>query len=75
MLYEVINTLTVGKNTAVMIAGSGKGLKNNIFVTGASGKKYRIISIGMASGIDPDEIGKTTDLLIEGKFNEKQINF
>lgn len=74
MLYEVIKTLEVGKNTAVMISGRGNGLANNTVVTGESGKEYRIISIGMPAGIDSNEIDKTTDLLIEGKFDEKQIN-
>ena len=73
-MYKVLNILEVGKNTAVMISGNGSGLAKNTVVTGESGKEYRIISIGMPAGIDSNEIDKTTDLLIEGKFDEKQIN-
>lgn len=73
MSYEVLNTLAVGENTAVTISGKGTGLKNDILATGSSGKKYKIISIGMTAGEDPKSIGKTTDLLIEGVFKESTI--
>lgn len=73
MLHEVISTLSVGENTAITILGSGAGLKNGIVVTGSSGKKYKIISVGMTAGENPEAIGKSTDLLIEGIFKEPAI--
>lgn len=73
MLYKVINTLKVGNNTAVMLEGDITKLKNGMLVTGTTGNTYKVISVGMTAGIDPNEIGKTTDCLIEGSFGEKEL--
>lgn len=73
MPYKVLNSLKIGNNTAAMISGRGEGLKNGITVIGNSGKVYKVISVGMPSGQSVDAIGKSTDLLIEGDFNEEEI--
>lgn len=73
MRYEILNSLPVGSNTAATIAGDGEGLKNGMMLKGDNQKMYRLISVGMTAGIDPDEIGATTELLIEGICDAKML--
>lgn len=73
MLHKVISTLRIGNNTAAIIKGNLMTIRNGMTVTGTTGRTYKVISVGMAAGIDLNEVGKNTDLLIEGEFNEKDI--
>lgn len=66
MRYEILNRIKVGSNTAVTVSGNGEGLKNGIILSGDDSLTYRILSIGMTAGIDPDEISVSTEILVEG---------
>lgn len=73
MRYEILNRIDVGGNTAVTISGNGEGLRNGIVLSGDDLKTYRLLSVGMAAGVEPDEIGASTEILIEGSCNAKTL--
>lgn len=72
-MYKVLDTFDVGGNTSVTVEGNGDGLKNNIPVFDAQGVEYKLLSIALMSGCPPEEIGKTTTVLIKGKFKSDTI--
>lgn len=73
LLYKVLDTFPVGKNTSVTIEGNGSGLKNNMIISDENGNHYKLISVALLSGQSPDQTGKTTTFLIEGNFKSETI--
>lgn len=73
MMYKVLDTFDVGGDTSVTIDGNGEGLKNNMPVFDSSGAEYRLLSVATMSGHSPEEIGRTTTVLIKGKFKSDTI--
>ena len=72
MKYDVLECVSIGVNTSVTIAGNGEGLKNGVDIRTAEGNIFKVLSIAMYSGTQPDA-DETTTLLVEGKFKAKSF--
>lgn len=72
-MYEVNDILPINGNTVVSIKGTGRGLKNGMYVKNEKGINYYIISVGMCRMIN-GEVSDSTDLLIDGSFKGKSIH-
>lgn len=62
---NVVDTLYIGDNTAVLIHDRGYGLRNNQIILDEKGNKHLILSIGMSNNTE------YTNLLIKRHFNSK----
>lgn len=74
MKYKVLDIFQVGTDSSVTIDGRGEGLHNGMTIFDDNGNSYHLMSIAMLSEYDTDEIGKTTTLLIKGKFVSEYIS-
>jgi len=75
MLWNVLDLFLVGDNTSITIKGNGNGLKNGMVVFDENNIAYNLLSVATLSGEKPDDIGKRTVILIEGKFKSNIIKF
>lgn len=75
MKYKVLDTFMVGENTAVTIDGNGSGLKAGVAVHNEHGTNYSVESVAMVHNTENSDIGKSTTLLIAGKFTGNEINY
>lgn len=71
--YKVLDVFSIDKNTSVTIEGIGEGLKNNMIIEDSAGVAHKLISVAMLAGQSVEEVGKTTTLLIEGKFDSEIV--
>lgn len=73
-LFNVINTIRIGNNTSVLVAGKGTSFKNEMMVSDAKGKIYKVIAVGMSGGVlDVNNALDKTSLLVEGIFLSNKI--
>lgn len=73
MMYKVLDTFRVGRNTSVTVEGNGEEFKENMIVLDSDGNPHNLISVAMLAGISAERIGKTTTVLIEGEFSSDTI--
>lgn len=66
--FEVKLALKVGDNTAIVIEDRGMGLKSGVIILDDAGKPHTVLSVGIGG-----ELAGTTDLLLEGDFQSKNI--
>ena len=70
---NVLHTMVIGNNTAVVVDCRGEKLRNGIGIKDENGQTYKLLSVGMDGGsIDKSSFDKTS-LLIEGSFSSKRI--
>ena len=72
-IYDVLSTMTIGDNTAVIIDGSGELFRNGIGVLDKNGKPYEVLSVGMDCALKTDDILNKTSLLLKGNFLSKKM--
>lgn len=73
MKYKVLDTLKVGKNTSVTIEGKGENLQNQMLIFDSDNVAHTLLSVAMPAGIDVENIGKQTTLLVEGEFKSESV--
>lgn len=69
-ILDVVDTAPINGDTTVIVKGDDSVLKNGIGILDASGKPYKVKSVGLTS---QDGLGKTTPLLVEGCFSSSMI--
>ncbi len=72
-ICNVLSTMTVGDNTAVVVDGSGELFRNGMGILDDNGKPYEVLSVGMDSMINTDDILNKTSLLLNGSFISKRM--
>lgn len=70
IILDVIDTAPINSDTTVIVKGDDSVLKNGIGILDASGKPYKVKSVGLTS---QDGNRKTTPLLVEGSFSSAMI--
>ena len=72
-ICNVLKTISVGDNTAIVVDGSGDLFRNGTGILDEKGKPYEVLSVGMDMIVnEEDRIGKTT-LLLTGDFLSSKI--
>ena len=71
--YNVLDTMAVGKDTAVVVDCNGEEFRNGIIIKDEKNLEYKLLSVGLVGGrIDEASYNKTT-ILIEGSYSSKKI--
>ena len=73
MTYKVLDRLRLGENTSITIEGKGENLHNQMMIFDSDNVAHVLISVGMTAGEEPDRIGDSTTILVEGDFNSDII--
>lgn len=74
IVYDVIDTLSIGENTAVLISGDRIPLKNGASILDENGETYEVISVGMSGGYaNIEDLLSRTSLLIKGHFSSTKL--
>lgn len=73
MKYSVIDAFRIGDGTSVTIKGNGNGLESGMLIHDEYGTAYIVKSIAMDQRKIPEDIEKSTTLLIQGEFSSKEI--
>lgn len=72
--FNVVNTIRIGNNTAILVDGKGISFKNGMMVSDVEKETYKVISVGMSGGIlDMEHALDKTSLLVEGFFSSNKI--
>lgn len=71
-ICNVLSTMDIDENTAVVVDGSRGLFKNGIGVLDENGKPFEVISVGMDIS-DNEDIAEKTTLLVGGKFSSKKM--
>ena len=72
-VFKVIGRMSVGDNTAIVVDGKGNLFHNGVGILDENGKPYEVLSVGMDSGINVEEMLNKTSLLIEGNFVSSKL--
>ena len=72
-VYNVLRTLPIGDDTAVVIDGSRELFRNGTGVLDDAGKPFVVLSVGMDVIEDFANIEDKTSLLIKGDFESKML--
>lgn len=68
-MFKVISTIKIGENTAISVKSDGKDFANNISIKNELGEIFHVLSVAFVCPYNFD----TTELLVEGKFEGKEI--
>lgn len=71
--YNVVNTMNVGNNTAVIIDGSSEMFSKGTVIISDSGTSYQVMSVGMLNGEAVRSKARNTTLVIRGRFQSPKI--
>lgn len=71
-ICNVLSTMSVGNNTAV-VDGSGELFRNVMGILDENGKPYEVLSVGVDSMVDADDILNKTSLLLNSSFISKRM--
>ena len=71
-ICNVLSTMSVGNNTAV-VDGSGELFRNGMGILDENGKPYEVLSVGVDSMVDADDILNKTSLLLNSSFISKRM--
>lgn len=72
-ICNVLTTLSIDGNTAILVDGPRKLFKNGIGILDESGTPFTVLSVGMDQPIDVGNNTGKTSLLIEGQMSSKKI--
>ena len=72
-ICNVLSTMTIGDNTAVVVDGSGELFRNGIGILDENGKPFEVLSVGMDNMINAEDILNKTSLLLNGCFTSKKL--
>lgn len=70
-ICNVLKTMKIGNNTAVVVDGSKELFYNGLGVLDEKGKPYEVLSVGMDKTFDT--ISDKTSLLLSGSFESTKI--
>lgn len=73
MKYKVLDTLKVGNNTSVTIEGKGENLQNQMLIFDSDNVAHTLLSVAMTEGIDAENIGRQTTILVAGEFKSESV--
>ena len=71
--YNVLDTMAVGKDTAVVVDCNGEELRNEIIVKDEKNQDYKVLSVGLVAGWHDENSYDKTTILIEGSYSSKKI--
>ena len=72
-IFNVLKTMTIGNNTAVVVEGPGKLFRNGIGILDESGKPYEVLSVGMPNVFNTEDLSDKTSLLVNGDFSSNKM--
>ena len=72
-ICNVLHSMTIGANTAVIVDGAGELFRNGTGVLDENGKPYEVLSVGMEYFTEPKNMLDKTSLLIGGDFSSKRL--
>ena len=72
-ICNVLDTLQIGNNTAIVVDSPRQLFRNGIGVLDENGKPYEVLSVGMDNIIVTDDMSEKTSLLLAGIFSSKKI--
>ena len=64
-MLKVIDIFPIGNRLSVTLDGVNDNIKNGSRLFDSHGNAIQVISVGMVKYTDPEEIGKTTTILVE----------
>lgn len=68
MSVRVKDYVPVGNNSSVTIEGAADKIKVGEFLCDSKGMNHKILSVAMIHYTNPEDIGKSTTLLVEGMW-------
>jgi len=71
--YNVLHTMVIGKNTAVVVDRAGEEFRNGIEIKDENDQTYKLLSIGLVGGRTDESSCNRTSILIEGIFSSEKI--
>ena len=72
-ICNVIRTMKISKNTAVIVEGPRELFRNGIGVLDEKGKPFEVWSASMDNVTDLEENETKTSLLLSGRFSSKKM--
>lgn len=72
-ICNVIRTMKISKNTAVIVEGPREIFRNGIGILDDKGKPFEVLTVSMDNIIDPNEYETKTSLLLSGRFSSKKM--
>ena len=72
-ICNVLSTMMIGDNTAVIVDGSGELFRNGMGILDETGKPYEVLSVGMDSVMNTDDMLNKTSLLLNGSFSSNKM--
>ena len=70
---NVLSTLPIGEDTAVVVGGSRELFKNGTGILDEKGKPYEVLSVGMDENIETEDVSNRASLLIKGSFASTKL--
>lgn len=64
-MLKVIDIFPLGNRLSVTLDGVSDSIKNGSRLVDSHGNAIQVISVGMVRYTDPEEIGKTTTILVD----------
>lgn len=72
-ICNVLGSMPIGDNTSIIVDGGGELFRAGIGILDENGKPYEVLSVGMDSGANVDDMLNKTSLLLSGKFMSSRI--
>ncbi len=72
-ICNVMSTLPIDENTAVVVDGARELFRNGMGVLDEKGKPFEVLSVGMDNIIGSDTEPAKVSLLIAGRFNSQKM--
>ena len=72
-ICNVLSTLTIDENTAVVVDSSRELFKNGIGVLDENGKPFEVLSVGMDNILSTDNMSGKVSLLLAGNFSSQRL--
>lgn len=73
IIYNVLSTMNIEDNTAVIVDASGELFRNGMGVLDENGKPYEVLSVGMDCALNTEDVLNKTSLLLKGDFLSKKM--
>lgn len=64
-MLRVIDIFQIGNRLSVTLDGVNDNIKNGSTLIDSHGNAIQVVSVGMVRYTDPEEIGKTTTILVD----------
>ena len=72
-ICNVVRTMKISKNTAVIVEGPREIFRNGIGVLDDKGNPFEVLSVSIDNVADPEENETKTSLLLSGRFSSKKM--